>query len=120
MAELDDALAQYSIEAIRSAAEPLRVEPLTLAKRLHDGEVFRLIRLLNAALPHVSTPGLRHRIEDLLSSITDGRMPMFEKPETELDWALETLRHRREKATEGKEAPEHEEDQPDSPDVTEP
>lgn len=98
MAELDDALAQYSTQAIRTAAESLRIEPLILAKRLHDGEIFRLARLLNAALPHVPTPGLRHRIEDLLSSVTDGRMPMFEKPETELDWALESLRHRREGA----------------------
>lgn len=104
MAELDDALAQYSIQAIRSSAERLAVEPLALAKRLHDGEVFRLVRLLNAALPHVSTPGLRHRIEDLLSSITDGRMPMFERPETELDWAIEALRHRRAQVTGGEEA----------------
>lgn len=107
MAELDDALAKYSTEAIRSAAKRLGVEPLMLAKRLHDGEVFRLIRLLNAALPHVATPGLRHRIEDLLSGVTDGRMPMFEKAESELDWALETLRDRRERASED-EPPEQE------------
>jgi hypothetical protein len=95
MAEFDETLARYSVEAIRAAAEPLKVEPVTLAKRLQSGEIIRLLRLLNAALPHVATPGLRHRIEDLLSSVTDGRMPMFEKPETELDWALERLRSRR-------------------------
>lgn len=99
MAELDDALAQYAIRAIRSSAEPLQVDAITLAKRLHDGEVHRLIHLLNAALPHVESAGLRHRIEDLLCAVTDGRMPMFQKPETELDWALETLRHRREQHT---------------------
>lgn len=97
MAGLDDALAQYSIQAIRSSAEPLGIEALMLAKRLHDGEIFRMIHLLNAALPHVHSHGLRHRIEDLLSSVTDGRMPMFERAETELDWALQTLRHRRER-----------------------
>lgn len=95
MADLDDAMAQYSILAIRSAAAHLKADPLTLAKRLNDGEISRLIHLLNAALPHVSTPGLRHRIEDLLSAVTDGQMPMFEEPETELDWAMETLRRRR-------------------------
>jgi hypothetical protein len=101
MAELDDALAQYSIHAVRSAAERLGVEPLALARRLHGGEIFRLLRLLNAALPHVSTPGLRHRIEDQLSSITDGRMPMFERAETELDWALEAFRARARNAEPG-------------------
>jgi hypothetical protein len=95
LADLDDTLAQYSIQAIRSAAEPLGVDPLALARRLHGGEVFRLLRLLNAALPQVGSPALRHRIEDLLSAVTDGRMPMFEQPETELDWALATLRQRR-------------------------
>jgi hypothetical protein len=98
MAELDDALAQYSIEAVRSAAERLEVEPLFLARRLHDGEIWRLIKLLQAALPHVSHPGLRHRIEDLLVSVTNGKLPMFGEPESELDWALETLRERRRKA----------------------
>ena len=75
----------------------MQLAPLTLAKWLHSGEVFRLFRLLNAALPEVSSPDLRHRIEDLLSSVTDGRMPMFEKPETNLHRALATLRQRREK-----------------------
>lgn len=98
MAELDDALAQYSMQAIRSSAESLHVSPITLAKRLHEGEIAQLVRLLNAALPQVSTPALRHRIEDLLSSVTDGRMPMFQRSETDLDWALDTLRRRREKA----------------------
>lgn len=113
MAELDDALAQYSIHAIRAAAEPMRIEPLSLAKRLHEGEIYRLVRLLNAALPHVSTPALRHRIEDLLSAITDGRMPMFEGPETELDWALESLRERRTRAADPQ--PGEEEDRPRGP-----
>jgi hypothetical protein len=94
MAELDDTLAQHSIEAIRSSAGLLGIEPLQLARRLHEGEIYRLIRLLHAALQHVSTPALRHRIEDLLSSVTDGRVPMFEEPETELDWALQVLRRR--------------------------
>lgn len=98
MATMDDSLAQYSIEAVRSAAGPLGVEPLAFARRLHDGEILRLIRLLNAALPHVSSPGLRHRIEDVLSAVTDGRMPMFEEPESDLDRALDVLRRRREKA----------------------
>jgi hypothetical protein len=95
MADLDDTLAQHSIQAVQASATPMGVHALTFAKRLHNGEIFRLIRLLNAALPHVSTPGLRHRIEDLLTSVTDGRMPMFERSETELDWALESLRDRR-------------------------
>lgn len=109
---MDDALAQYSMQAIRSSAGPLKVDPLVLAKRLHDGEIFRLMRLLNAALPHVGAPALRHRIEDLLSSVTDGRMPMFERPETELDWAMESLRERRKRA-DGERA-EREDGDPDS------
>ena len=44
MAHLDDALAQYPIHAIRSAAESLQVDSLMLAKRLHEGEVARLTR----------------------------------------------------------------------------
>lgn len=104
--ELDDRLAGYAAQAIRSAAEPVGADPLDMAKRLQDGEIFRLMRLLNAALPHVSTPGLRHRIEDLLSAVTDGRMPMFEAAETELDWALETLRRRRGKKDEEEEEEE--------------
>lgn len=106
MAELDDTMAQQSIQAIRSSAELLGVDPLTLAKRLNDGQVARLVRLLNAALPHVSTAGLRHRIEDLLSSVTGGRLPMFEQPESELDWALETLRRRRKQPSADDEASE--------------
>ena len=99
MADLDDSLAQYSIHAIRTAAEALEVDPLVLAKRLHKGEISRLVHLLNTALPHVSTPALRHRIENLLSSVTDGQMPMFGKPESELDWALQVSRQRREQAS---------------------
>jgi hypothetical protein len=112
MAELDDVLAQYSIHAIRTSAEALQMEPLTLAKRMHNGEIARLVRLLNAALPHVSGPALRHRIEDLLSAVTDGRMPMFERPETELDWALDTFHDRQARAAE--EAPDETDDRPDS------
>lgn len=106
MAELDDALAQYSIEAVRSSAAPLGIDTLTFARRLHGGEILRLLRLLNAALPHVSNRGLRHRIEDALSAVTDGRMPMFEKAETELDWAIETLRQRRRHAAGDTDPPE--------------
>jgi hypothetical protein len=108
MTELDDQLAQQALQAIRSSAEPLGVDVLTLAKRLRDGEIYRSLRLLNAALPHVSAPSLRHRIEDLLSEVTDGRMPMFEKPETDLDWALQTIRRRREQAATDSEAAEEE------------
>lgn len=99
MVEPDEPLAHAATHTIRTAAESLGVDALLLAKRLHEGEIGRLVQLLNAALPQVSTPALRHRIEDLLSSVTDGRMPMFAKPETELDWALDTLRRRREKAS---------------------
>ncbi len=95
MAELDDEIAQYCIQAMTTAAEELGTDPLGLAKRLHDGQVARLVILLNAALPHVDHPGLRHRIEDLLSEVTAGRMPMSGRPESELDWALRTMRRRR-------------------------
>lgn len=96
MSELDDQPAQLALQAIHSAAEDLGVEPIGLAKRLRDGEIARLIRLLNAALEHVSHPALRHHIEDLLSSVTDGKMPMFERPESGLDRAMQALRQRRE------------------------
>ncbi len=112
----DESLARYSAQAFRTAASVLGVKPLTLAKRLQDGEIARLMQLLNAALPHVSATGLRRRIEDLLSAVTDGQMPMFERPETELDWALETLRHQREKVTQDEEAAQDEEERPASPD----
>jgi hypothetical protein len=91
----DELLARYSVQALRTAAEALGVDPLTLSKRLQDGEIARLMRLLNAALPHLASAGLRHRTEDLLTAVTGGKMPMFEKPESEFDWAMETLRHRR-------------------------
>jgi hypothetical protein len=95
MTEIEEPLTKYSVLAISSSSAPLGVDATTLAKRLQDGEIARLLRLLNAALPHVEVPGLRRRIEDLLSSVTDGRMPMFEAPESELDWALGSLRRRR-------------------------
>lgn len=95
MAALDDELAQYCIRAVSSAAEELGTDALRLAKRLRDAQVARLTILLNAALPHVEHAGLRHRIEDLLSEVTDGQMPMSGRPESELDWALETMRRRR-------------------------
>jgi hypothetical protein len=107
MAELDDTLAQHCMEAIQTAARELEVEPLALAKRLHQGEIARLAILLNAARQHVTHPGLRHRIEDLLSAVTDGRLPMFGSPETELDWALKALRRRR-KEREGRDPLEEE------------
>jgi hypothetical protein len=91
----DELLARYSVQAIRTAAHALGVDPLSLSKRFQDGEIARLMQLLNAALPHVSSTGLRHRTEDLLTAVSDGAMPMFERPETELDWAMETLRQRR-------------------------
>jgi hypothetical protein len=94
----DEVLARSSLRALRTAAHALGVDALTLARRLQDGEIARLMQLLNAASPHVASAGLRHRIEDLLSAVTDGRMPMFEEPETELDWAMETLRQRRQQA----------------------
>ena len=70
------------------------------AKKGHVPTINQMVRKGRSPKPKkVSTPALRHRIEDLLSSVTDGRMPMFAKPETELDWALDTLRRRREKAS---------------------
>ncbi len=95
MAQLSDELAQYCIQVVATAAEELGTDPLRLAKRLHDGQVARLVILLNAALPDVEHSGLRHRIEDLLSEVTGGRMPMSGRPETQLDWALQTMRRRR-------------------------
>jgi hypothetical protein len=86
-----------SVQALRSAADDLGVPAEDLATRLQGGEIARLLRLLNAAAPHVEAAGLRHRIENLLSAVTDGRMPMFEKPETDLDFAMDTLRQRRRK-----------------------
>jgi hypothetical protein len=91
----DELLARYSVQAIRTAAHALGVNPLSLSKRLQDGEIARLMQLLNAALPHLSSTGLRHRTEDLLTAVSDGTMPMFARPESELDWAMETLRQRR-------------------------
>lgn len=98
MTELDDQLAQYCKLAIESAAAELGVSPLGLAKRLNQGEVARLLHLLNAALRHVDHPRLRHRIEDLLVAVTDGRMPA-ESAESELDWALKVAGRRRGEAS---------------------
>jgi hypothetical protein len=93
--ELDDTLAQYCKLAIVSAGEELGVDPLALARRLNQGEIARLVHLLNAAHRHVDNSGLSHRIEDLLTAITDGAMPAA-RPESELDWALRVARRRRE------------------------
>jgi hypothetical protein len=93
--ELDDTLAQYCKLAIGSAAAELGVDPLALARRLNQGEIARLVQLLNAAHRHVENRGLRHRIEDLLMAVTEGAMPS-EEAETELDWALRVARRRRE------------------------
>lgn len=93
--DLDDTLAQHCKLAIASAAEELGIDPLTLARRMNQGEIARLAHLLNAAFRHVENDGLRHRIEDLLMAITDGVMPQA-PPETELDWALRVARRRRE------------------------
>lgn len=95
MDQPDDRLAWACVRAIQTAAAELRVEPATLARRLGQAEIARLVHLLNAAMTHVDHPGLRHRIEDLLMAVTDGRMPT-ETPETELDWALKVARERRE------------------------
>ena len=95
MTSADDPLARYSKRAIETAAEELGLDALALARRLGDGEIGRLIHLLNAAIRHVDHAALRHRIEDILITVTDGRMPSKE-PETELDWALKVTRRRRE------------------------
>lgn len=94
MSTLDDQLAQFSVLAVRTAARELGIEPLTLARRLNQAEIARLIHLLNACLAHVDHPGLRHRTEDLLMALTDGRMP-DRRPESELDWALKVAKRRR-------------------------
>ncbi|MEJ2186899.1 MAG: hypothetical protein P8Z36_13285 [Gemmatimonadota bacterium] len=94
MSALDDQLGQFSILAIETAARELGIDPLTLARRLNQAEIARLIHLLNACLVHVDHPGLRHRTEDLLMAVTDGRMP-DKRPESELDWALKVTRRRR-------------------------
>lgn len=105
----DDALAQASAGAIRTAARELGMDPLTLARRMDQAEIARLIHLLNACLDHVDHPGLRHRTADLLLAITDGRMP-DQRPESELDWALKVLKRRRPSADADPE-PEGEEEQ---------
>lgn len=94
MTELDDTLAQHCKLAIETAAEELGIPPLRLAQRLNRAEIARLIHLLDAALRHVEHAGLRHRIEDLLLAVTDGAKPGATS-ESELDWALKTVRRRR-------------------------
>lgn len=106
MAELDDRLAQHALLAIETAAAELEMAPLDFARRLNQAEIARLVHLLNAALPHVDHAGLRRRIEDVLVSVTDGRMP-GESPETSLDWALKVTRRRREERS--RRAPDPEE-----------
>lgn len=95
MGDLDDQFTEYCKLAIRSAARDLGEDPLALAKRLHGAEIARLIHLLNAARADVEHQGLRHRIEDLLMAVTDGRMP-DDSPESGLDWALKVAGRRRE------------------------
>lgn len=101
----DDRLARYATLAMESAASELGVEPLALARRLDGAEIARLVHLLNAAIRHVEHAGLRHRIEDLLTHITDGRMPA-ERPESELDWALKVVRRRSDRDREPPDHPE--------------
>lgn len=113
MADLGDRLAQYSQRAIESAAEELGTDPLALARRLNQAEIARLVHLLNAAFPHVEHPALRHRIEDLLMAVTDGRMPSAD-PESELDWALKVASRRRIQKEKG-EANDAAEDSPERP-----
>jgi hypothetical protein len=91
----DPVLASAAAGAVTTAATELGIEPLTLARRLDGGEIARLVHLLNAALVHVDHPALRHRIEDLLMTVTGGRMPA-QPAESELDWALKVLRRRSE------------------------
>jgi hypothetical protein len=97
----EPALARPASQAITSAAAELGVRPIDLARRLGGGEIARLLQLLNAAHRHVSHAGLRHRIEAVLLSVTDGRMP-GQSPESELDWALRVAKDRRDP---GDEAP---------------
>lgn len=106
MTPLDDRLAQHSKLAIETAARELGLDPLEFARQLNQAEIARLVHLLNAALRHVEHRQLRRRIEDLLMSVTDGRMPSQEA-ESELDWALKVARRRREEA--GRRDPEPEE-----------
>ncbi len=94
MNDLDGQLAQFAVLAIQTAAEELGIEPLALAHRLDQAEIARLIHLLNACHAHVDHQGLRHRTEDLLRAVTDGRMPDH-RPESELDWALKVAKLRR-------------------------
>lgn len=101
----DARLDRAATRAVTSAATELGIEPLALARRLDGAEIARLVHLLNAALVHVDHPGLRHRIEDLLMTVTDGRMPA-EPAESELDWALKVLHRRSESQRREASAPE--------------
>lgn len=113
MSSLDDRLAQYSKLAIETGAEELGMRPLNLAQQLNQGEIGRLVHLLNAALQHVEHTRLRRRIEDVLLSITEGRMPK-DSAESELDWALKVSRRRR--ADESRRGPDPDEDREDGED----
>ena len=111
-------LSRYATQAVETAARELGVEPLDLARSLDDAQIARLLHLLNAAFRHVEHPGLRHRIEDLLMAVSDGRMPA-QAAESELDWALKVVRRRseRDRATGGdEEAPDGDEEAPDGDD----
>lgn len=110
--ELGDTLAQYSKRALVSAAEELGIDPLELARSLNQGEIARLVHLLNAAHRHVENPGLRHRIEDLLMAVTDGRMPGAQA-ESELDWALRVAKRRRQARESSDQDPGDQEDGPE-------
>jgi hypothetical protein len=111
-------LSRYATQAVETAARELGVEPLDLARSLGDAQIARLLHLLNAAFRHVEHPGLRHRIEDLLMAVSDGRMPA-QAAESELDWALKVVRRRseRERGTGGdEEATGRDEEAPDGDD----
>lgn len=97
MAEMSDTpgtLGQIATRAVETAAQELGMEPLALARRLTQAEIARLVHLLNACMAHVEHTGLRRRTEELLMSVTDGRMP-DQRPESELDWALKVTKRRR-------------------------
>jgi len=94
MSDMAGALGPLSTRAVETAARDLGMEPLALARRLNQGDIARLVHLLNACLAHVEHTGLRRRTEELLMSVTDGRMP-DQRPESELDWALKVAKRRR-------------------------
>jgi hypothetical protein len=99
MTDVNEQLALHARIAVESAADELGIPALTLARRLAGAEIARLVHLLNAATRHVDNAGLRRRIEDVLTAVTDGSMPSKE-PESELDWALKVAGRRRAERTE--------------------